>query len=478
MIDATVEKNSRSPSIEGESIHEILQAHLTSFFLPKQNDRPTFVSIFGHTSPPYDFTLTNANAPTSSYFKTMAPMNVNSLSLRVSSLVIAILSLSDQAESFGSCPIRNALHTPLTHHTSPTSSTSLHAKEVAKETDYQIRDRILLEIDDGIRSLKGYEGYGDPEDLLLDEDDDDDAIDATTLGQWDERDLEDKFDYEWDPDAGDEDPNNLDPQYEYVQDVPVDEEGVEIGYDPIFGRSNPIDGRTILNPPDSYVIDELTRDDRLVTPEFLEGDPELEINQQITTFRKSLKMVETYVDPFLKVDVPKHTAKWHGYPEQLSYPKKDYHNNRFTDPKVRTDFDALGPARARVVAVQMARAKNNEWLPAGTSQEYHRSKTAIYKEKGVLTGSTLPGKCNPDIVAKIQPALDTLGDVAELLSIEVDTVFRFKYHGLMKNKRGMAAWAGVLIRNCDVDCTGVVFETGYRKRDPAYDGGSTWYGPY
>ena len=29
-----------------------------------------------------------------------------------------------------------------------------------------------------------------------------------------------------------------------------------------------------------------------------------------------------------------------------------------------------------------------------------------------------------------------------------------------------------------VDCTGVVFETGYRKRDPAYDGGDLWYGPY
>ena len=63
-------------------------------------------------------------------------------------------------------------------------------------------------------------------------------------------------------------------------------------------------------------------------------------------------------------------------------------------------------------------------------------------------------------------------------SPECETVFRFKYHGLIKNKRGMQAWTAKLIRNCDVDCTGVVFETGFRKRDPWYDGGSHWYGPY
>ena len=246
----------------------------------------------------------------------------------------------------------------------------------------------------------------------------------------------------------------------------------------MFGPSNPIDTRTILNPPDSYVIDEKTRDERLVPKDFVDGDPESDVNAEITTFRKNLQEIDTYEDPFLKQEVPRHTAKWHGYPEQLSYPKQPYTNNRFTKDEDRTDFDALGPARARKVAVQLARAKNNEWLPAGTSAEYHASKTAIYKEKGVLTGSTLPGQIDENIATKIQPALDVLGDVAELLSIEVDTVFRFKYHGLIKNKRGMEAWAGVLIRNCDVDCTGVVFETGLRKRDPYYDGGDHWYGPY
>jgi hypothetical protein len=55
----------------------------------------------------------------------------------------------------------------------------------------------------------------------------------------------------------------------------------------------------------------------------------------------------------------------------------------------------------------------------------------------------LAGEIDENILGKIQPALDVLGDVVELLSIEVNTVFRFKYHGLIKNKRGMVAWAGV-----------------------------------
>mmetsp|Transcript_37695 Transcript_37695/g.81352 ORF Transcript_37695/g.81352 Transcript_37695/m.81352 type:complete len:418 (+) Transcript_37695:73-1326(+) len=405
-----------------------------------------------------------------------------SLHQRAACLAIALLSLSDSAESF---PINRGFQPALSPHNS-----ALHAKapEASSptteldETDAQIRDRILDEIDSGLRTYTqtdvNLSDYGEPENALISDEDDDGAIDSSTLGQWDESDFQGKYDYEWDPDAGDEDPNNLNPEYEYVQDIPLDEEGMEVGYDPAFGPSNPIDGRTILNPPDSYVIDQKTRDDRFVPKDFPDGDPELESNAEIIAFRKGLRQIETYIDPFLKTEVPRHTAKWHGYPEQLSFPKKDYMNNRFTKPEDRTDFDALGPALARKVAVQMARAKNNEWLPAGTSRAYHESKTAIYKEKGIITGSTLPGDIDEDLATKIQPALDVLGDVVELLSIEVDTVFRFKYHGLIKNKRGMEAWAGVLIRNCDVDCTGVVFETGYRKRDPYYDGGDHWHGPY
>ncbi|KAL7527358.1 hypothetical protein ACHAXR_001913 [Thalassiosira sp. AJA248-18] len=404
-----------------------------------------------------------------------------SLQLRATCLALALLSFNDTTESFPTS--RAIIHQSRcnSHHTSLAAKAAPTAED---ETDKQIRDRILNEIDTGLRTYTHqtdiiFSDYGDPEDALaLEHDDDPGAIDASTLGQWDDADLEDKFDYEWNPDDGDEDPNNLDPQYEYVSDIPLDDEGNVVGYDAVFGPSNPIDERTILNPPDSYVIDENTRDDRLVPHDFPDGDPEREANAEIVAFRKSLQRVETYTDPYLKMEVPRHTAKWHGYPEQLSYPTQDYMNNRFTKEEDRTDFDALGPALARKVAVQMARAKNNEWLPAGTSAAYHASKTAIYKETGIITGSTLSGEINEDIASKIQPALDVLGDVVELLSIEVDTVFRFKYHGLIKNKRGMEAWAGVLIRNCDVDCTGVVFETGHRKRDPYYDGGDHWHGPY
>jgi hypothetical protein len=66
----------------------------------------------------------------------------------------------------------------------------------------------------------------------------------------------------------------------------------------------------------------------------------------------------------------------------------------------------------------MARAKNNEWLPEGTSEAYHAtSKTAIYKTKGIITGSTLHGNIDESIVNKIQPALDILGDVVKLLRV-------------------------------------------------------------
>ena len=58
-------------------------------------------------------------------------------------------------------------------------------------------------------------------DELTLEDDDDGAINASTLGQWYESDLQEIFDYEWHANEGDEDPNNLDPRYEYAGEVPL-----------------------------------------------------------------------------------------------------------------------------------------------------------------------------------------------------------------------------------------------------------------
>lgn len=346
-------------------------------------------------------------------------------------------------------------------------------------TDRVKSKQLLEEIDGEARGLPDwfYEEYQEERLDDFEEDDDPNAIDPETLGKWDESDLEGRLEYEFDPAKGDEDPNILDPKFDHVQSVPVDEEGVEYMYDPIFGRANPIDERTILNPQDSYIIDDETRDDAIVTPTFLPNDIEIEYNSDITTFRKSLKIVETFIDPYLEMEVPRHKAKWYGYPEQIGYEDKPDIENRFTKVEEKTDFDSMTPYQARKKAVELARAKNNEWLPKGKSVNYHNARTEIYKKKGLLVGSLMKGEVDPEVKEKIEPVLKILGSCAELIEIN-ETVFRFHYHGLIKNKRGMAAWTETLIQECGVECTSVVLETGWRKRDPYYDGGDKWFGPY
>ena len=109
---------------------------------------------------------------------------------------------------------------------------------------------------------------------------------------------------------------------------------------------------------------------------------------------------------------------------------------------------------------------------------WHTEQRAPYEQVGTLVGSLRKAESMDEpTVQAIQPALDILGSCAELLSIEQETVFRFHYHGLMKNKHGMACWTETLIRDCGVEVTGVVFETGFRKRDMAYEGGDCWYPP-
>jgi len=343
--------------------------------------------------------------------------------------------------------------------------------------DKEMSSKILAEIADGKRDYPEwfYEEYQEEIFDILEDDDDPNAIDPETLGKWDETDLEGRLEYEFDPTK--EDPNILDAKYEHVKSVPVDEEGVEVMYDPIFGRANPIDERTIINAPDSYIIDDSTRDDSIVTPTFPEGDLELGFNADIKAFRKSLKIVDTYVDPYLQIEVPRHSAKWYGYPQKVKYPDKPDLENRFTKEESKTDFSKLTPYQARKKAIELARSKNNEWLPKGKSVEYHNERTEIFKKKGLLVGSLQKGEIDPKVKSKIQPVLDVLGSCAELLEIN-GSVFRFHYHGLIKNKRGMAAWTETMIRDEGVECTGVVFETGWRKRDPYYDSGDKWFGPY
>jgi hypothetical protein len=357
------------------------------------------------------------------------------------------------------------------------------------ETEEQLatKERIFQEIESGERLYP--EWFSDYGQLVQDEEaeydiDDPEAIDAATLGAWTVQDLKSQFDFEWDPNSGAPDPNMVELNREgtrHLQSNPVDEDGVEHGYDPIFGPSNPIDTRTMLGDVDSYMIDERTKDESMLTPEFLPGDPEIEFNEDVKRFRKSLDILDTYVDAFLPEDlpVPQHKAKWHGYPEPVYLEPNNFTNNRFTENF--TDFDVMTPGEARIRAVEMARAQNAEWLPASKSLEYHTEQRAPYEAAGTLVGTLRKGPCDPELVALIQPALRVLGSCVELLSITGQdvgaTVYRFHYHGLMKNKHGMGSWTEEMLKDCGAPVTGVIFETGFRRRDAPYDGGDPWYGP-
>lgn len=195
----------------------------------------------------------------------------------------------------------------------------------------------------------------------------------------------------------------------------------------------------------------------------------------------SLALYSVKIDPFLPdMDIPRHVAKWHGYPEQMFFEPKPFTNNRFTAEKDRTNFDKLSPFRARQRAVELARAKNAEWLPSGVSQEWHRQQREPYEKYETLVGTLRKQSepMDPDILEQIQPALQVFGSCVDLLSIDADQgVFRFAYHGLMKNRLGMTAWMTTLLQDCGVDVSGVIMETGFRRRDPAYDGGDHWNGP-
>jgi hypothetical protein len=354
---------------------------------------------------------------------------------------------------------------------------------IESEEELATKDRILQEIDQGKRVypdwMKDYGNFIETEEAEYDVDDPT-AMDAATLGTWTIQDLKSRFDYEWDPNSGSPDPNKLAMKEEgarFVEKNEMDDDGVEVGYDPVFGPSNPIDTRTILGAKDSFMIDDKTRDDSMLAPQFPENDPEVGFNEEVVQFRKSLDIMETYIDPFLpeSMAIPRHVAKWHGYPDQVFLEPKNYTNNRFTENP--TDFDAMTPFRARQKAVELARAQNAEWLPPGVSQKWHQEQRQPYDTVGTLVGTLQAGECDADLVAQIQPALQVLGSCVELLETINGTVYRFAYHGLMKNKHGMNAWTESLLVDCGVEVTGVVFETGFRRRDPAYDGGNAYYGP-
>jgi hypothetical protein len=376
-----------------------------------------------------------------------------------------------------------------------------------------------------------------------DDEDDSDSMDVSTLGTWTIQDLRSKFPYEFDPlDPNDVDPNKAQLQQgntRYLSATPKDDDNVEIGYDPIFGPSNPLDTRTILGAIDSYMIDTETKNDGMLEPQFpIANDVEIEYNEEIVQFRKSLDILETYTDEFLPNDmiIPRRVATWYGYPEPMYLEPRNFTNNRFTDLDKMTNFDRMTPYDARKKAVELARSKNAEWLPSGVSQEWHTAQRAPYERYGTKIGTLQPGDCDAELVAMIQPALAILGSCCQLLSIEgcsvsstddvpdiaksllmdtddnaqsgtseaydtdddddddttaiqvmmtptttmvstSKTIYRFAYHGLMKNKYGMECWTTTLLQECGVPVTNVIFETGFRKRDPIYDGGDPWYAP-
>ena len=192
---------------------------------------------------------------------------------------------------------------------------------IETEEELARKKEIFEELDERGYDKKTMKDYGELQEELEAEYDIDDpeAIDAATLGTWTIKDLQSRFTYEWDPEDGDPDPNELEMNQEgvrYKEGVDIDEEGIEIGYNPMFGPSSPMDERTILGAMDSYMIDEKTRDDSMLPPTFPEGDLEIGFNQDVVNFRKSLDIIETFTDTFYKdMEVPRHVAKWHGYPE-------------------------------------------------------------------------------------------------------------------------------------------------------------------
>lgn len=181
--------------------------------------------------------------------------------------------------------------------------------------------RIMKEVDQNTRNYPNWMsqdyGFFEEDEAAEYDNDDPDAIDSATLGQYDITDLEAKFDWEWDTEK-DPDPNqienqqydDLDRPIKYLAETPKDEEGIEIGFDSFFGPSNPIDERTQIGTKDSYMIDEATRDEKMLTPEFFPGDPEIAYNEEVIQHRRSLDIIETYQDEFLPEDmpVPRHVA--------------------------------------------------------------------------------------------------------------------------------------------------------------------------
>jgi hypothetical protein len=260
-------------------------------------------------------------------------------------------------------------------------------------------------------------------------------------------------------------------KYQYYDQTVVDDDGVEVGWDPIFGPSNPIDSRAILTKIDSYMVDVHTRDDSMLIPMAPRDEQAFNdiINQNHITNSQHNQKLETYKDAFLNVDVPRHAKPWYGAMDmdENPYPERDWMNNRFTAPEDKSDISHMGPYEARKHAVQLARSKNNEWLPDGYSQHRKTEQVKIFAEQKVLAGSLFKGPIDADRLADLNHTImRKVGGVVDVLSISAEGVYRFHYKGPMKHRKGMTNWVEMMLLEQGTSVGGVRFETGHRKIDP------------
>jgi len=241
---------------------------------------------------------------------------------------------------------------------------------------------------------------------------------------------------------------------------PRQEDGNEEVKLKVFVENEDVD--TYLEEGSKYPLEACLKDsdeeEETVTPDDI-------LSKNVRQIRTDLAIPETFLDEWYTLE---EVERFRSYPDRQDPVKKKFEpkpfmNNRFTKEEDKVDFTGLDPYRARKLAVQLARSTNNEWLPEGFSEEKLDKEIEEIHKRGILAGTIRPGPIDADIEKRIQPAINIFNGCAQLLSIQ-DGVFRFHYHGMIRHKHGMRCYMEKCLKDCDVQVTGVIFETG-RERD-------------
>lgn len=159
------------------------------------------------------------------------------------------------------------------------------------------------------------------------------------------------------------------------------------------------------------------------------------------------RFIETYTDAYLQEDlpVPRHVSKWHGYIMPMTYvhPQKNY----------ATTIDSQ---------------RKKTWCRlTSTIHRRHESWSFNMHERSIVNGRIRSQDCRRN-----QAGAQGSGVVCRTVKYwEWRNSLSIQLSWLMKNRFGMAAWTETLVPYCGVECTNVLFETGFRRRDPAYDDG-------